>query len=48
MNKLGFIGVFVQTNSNQSNLVGTGVPDGPFQKKSNFYTRTLDFACAKP
>ena len=46
--KLGFNCVFAQNVFAQTNIVGTGVPDGPLQRQSNFYKQMLDCAYTKP
>ena len=46
--KLGFSGELALIFLIQCNFVGTGVPDGPFQRQSNFYKQMLDFIYAKP
>ena len=46
--KLGFIGMLAKLYLFAFLVVGTDVLDGPFQKKSNFYTKILGFDCTKP
>ena len=48
VDKLGFIGMFAQNVFAQTNIVGTGVPDGPLQRQSNFYKQMLDCPYTKP